>query len=144
MVADQFCWRCGGRKILTGVSKKVAPCRCAEKQEDELSELPDIDVKRLRLLPGDLVVVSSSETLSMESFDRLKKGLRDLLDAAGHKETRTMILQAGASVAVIGGAVTPAMIDAGADELADMEDRDHARDLVAKIYQAMLAKGAQT
>lgn len=67
-----------------------------------LAAVDAIDVKRLQLKPGDLLVVRSTEELDQVTADRIRAGIRQLLTNAGHPNTRVMILGPKLSVEVLG------------------------------------------
>lgn len=67
-----------------------------------MTDLLDIDVRRLRLGPGDLVVVRSTDDLDEQTAARIRTGLRELLDVSGHTKTRVIVLGPRLSLEVLG------------------------------------------
>jgi len=61
----------------------------------------DIDVRRLKLGPRDLLAVSTPKTLNPDQILRVNETVRAALKDAGHPETKVLILTEGTSLGVI-------------------------------------------
>jgi len=62
------------------------------------------EVRRLRLQPGDVVVMQTDRELTAEHGQQLALQLRQVLDAAGHQNVPAILLYDGVELAVVDGA----------------------------------------
>ncbi len=74
---------------------------------------PEIDVKRLRLMPGDVVILTIPERATSEFAAKLTESVQDALIAAGHGETPIAISVAGVDISVLGPNEPGAMTTTG-------------------------------
>lgn len=74
---------------------------------------PTIDVQRLRLAPGDVVILTLPESVSEQAAGVVYKRLVDCLRAAGHGDVPVAIAYGETTVSVLGANEPGAMTTSG-------------------------------
>lgn len=65
----------------------------------------EIEVRRLRLRPGDIVILKCSDSLSSAMHESIGVDIRSCLNDAGHGTVPVMLLDESMSIEVIGHVV---------------------------------------
>ncbi len=64
-------------------------------------ETPMVEIQKLHLEPGDMLVLSCKTYISSEARSQIEKALKDVLDHAGFHEMKTLVLENGMSLQVL-------------------------------------------
>lgn len=92
-----LCEKCGF-PIMEG----DCPCSIQKRAEKQAGDGPEIrylgDVQRLRVEPGDVIVVSTEQRLSVDEARRIGQAIQRVLPEG----QRVLILDAGTKIGVIG------------------------------------------